>query len=165
MKLLSKTFTFLLLGIIFSAYTPNNGNLAPEIDFNNTEGVDIKLSSLKGNIVLIDFWASWCRPCRRKHPELVGTYNEFKDFKFKQAKHFEIFSVSLDMNKDAWLKAIQQDKLEWINHVSDLKGWRSEVVKTYSIKSLPHNVLLNEQGEIIAQDIYGERLKAFLLKL
>lgn len=165
MKQLVKVFAILFIGILLSSYTSEKSALAPDIVFNNTVGVETKLSSLRGNIVLIDFWASWCGPCRMKHPELVKVYNEAQAYEFKNAKGFEIFSVSLDNNKDRWLKAIQQDRLEWSNHVSDLKGWRSEVVTTYGIRSIPRNVLLNEKGEVIAQNVFGEKLKEVLRKL
>ncbi len=136
--------------------------VAPEITLKNTKDVEVSLSSLKGSIVLIDFWASWCKPCRIKHPELVAVYNQFKDSQFKNAKSFEIFSVSLDQNKASWIKAIEQDKLNWPNHVSDLKGWQSSVVRPYGIRGIPRNVLLNEHGVVIGQNLFGESLKEVL---
>jgi hypothetical protein len=96
---------------------------------------------------------------------LVGIYNEFKDAKFKDSEGLEIFSVSLDKDKESWKKAIKADKLEWSNHVSDLKGWQSQVVSTYGINSIPYNVLLNEKGEIIATNLHGEQLKKTLKDL
>jgi len=165
MKQLPKILLGLTFGLFLTASIQAQGPLAPEITFENTEGIETTLSSMKGNIVLIDFWASWCRPCRVKHPELVATYQEFKDQPFKQANQFDIFSVSLDKSKTAWLKAIEQDKLEWDNHVSDLKGWQSEVVKTYGIRGIPQNVLLDAEGRIIGRNLHGEQLKKVLQSL
>lgn len=165
MKTVATIIICLFFGFYFSSYTTNTVELAPEIKLENTKGELIRLSALKGNVVLVDFWASWCRPCRVKHPELVKVYNQFKESKFKNASGFEIFSVSLDQNKGAWIKAIEQDQLNWSNHVSDLKGWRSEVVKNYGIKGIPHNVLLNEQGVIIGKNLFGNQLTAVLKKL
>lgn len=162
MKLLSIMLFSALLSMPLSSTKIEKGEIAPEIIFENTNGFETKLSSLRGNIVLIDFWASWCGPCRRKHPELVSVYNQFKDVEFEKAGRFEIFSVSLDKNKDAWLTAIEKDKLKWENHVSDLKAWNSEVVKLYGIKSIPHNVLIDSKGAIIASDVHGEQLKEIL---
>ncbi|MBL4669286.1 MAG: TlpA family protein disulfide reductase [Flavobacteriales bacterium] len=165
MKLLST----LLLGLILSFSSPSNfiekNSLSPEIVLNNTKGVEVRLSSLHGKIVLIDFWASWCRPCRTRHPELVSVYNQFKDSKFKKGSRFDLFSVSLDKNKEAWLRAIKQDKLTWKNHVSDLKGWNSDVVKTYDVRGIPMNVLIDENGKIIATNLYGDQLRKVLTSL
>lgn len=168
-----KLLTVLLMSTLFGltslspdvSNTPDPAKMAPEINLKNPDGEFVKLSSLKGNIVLIDFWASWCGPCRRSHPELVNTYNEFKDSKFKNAKGFKIYSVSLDKSEAAWKAAIKKDGLAWENHVSDLKGWQSEAAKTYNIRSIPSNVLLNEKGEIISTNLRGNRLKEAIAKL
>lgn len=169
MKLLTVILVSAAMSLAFIAPEKNDSvdpaKIAPEINLENTSGENVKLSSLRGNIVLIDFWASWCGPCRRSHPELVNTYNEFKDAKFKNAKGFEIYSVSLDRNKSSWLNAIKKDRLDWKYHVSDLKGWHSEAAKTYNIRSIPSNVLLNEKGEIISTNLRGDRLKEALAKL
>lgn len=133
----------------------NIGNIAPELDFSNPAGKNIKLSSLKGNIVLIDFWASWCGPCRRENPNVVRAYNKYSKSKFKNAKGFKIYSVSLDKNKAAWMNAINQDQLSWEEHVSDLKGWSSQGAITYGVRGIPYNFLLDSEGKIIAKNLRG----------
>ena len=133
----------------------NIGNIAPELDFSNPAGKNIKLSSLKGNIVLIDFWASWCGPCRRENPNVVRAYNKYSNSKFKNAKGFKIYSVSLDKNKAAWMNAINQDQLIWEEHVSDLKGWSSKGAITYGVRGIPYNFLLDSEGKIIAKNLRG----------
>ena len=163
-----KYLTVILLTVFMglAAFTaPDQKREAPEIALENPAGDIMKLSDLRGNVVLVDFWASWCRPCRVKHPELVSVYNEFKDAKFRNAEGFQIYSVSLDKNLQAWKNAIKQDKLTWNYHVSDLKGWQSEAARTYGVRSIPTNVLLNEKGEIVATNLHGERLKAALKQL
>jgi thiol-disulfide isomerase/thioredoxin len=136
----------------------NVGNIAPEIALNNPEGKVMKLSSLRGNLVLIDFWASWCGPCRRENPNVVEAYNTYSKLKIKNAKGFQIFSVSLDKSADAWKAAIKDDKLDWKYHVSELNMWDSKVVKTYMINSIPSNLLIDEKGVIIAKNLRGENL-------
>jgi thiol-disulfide isomerase/thioredoxin len=155
-----KLLTLTIFAMMFAVPGPlaENLNKAPEINLRNPNGEQISLSSLKGNIVLIDFWASWCGPCRKKHPGLVEVHSKFKDETFQGANGFEIYSVSLDKNRDHWLKAIEQDGLTWENHVSDLKGWNSAVVKPYGIRAIPYNVLLDQQGTIIATNIHGTQL-------
>ena len=165
MKLLAKTLTCLIISISLSSFINENELIVPEISLKNTNDLETKLSSTRGNIVLIDFWASWCGPCRIKHPELVKTYNQFKDSKFKEAKKFKIFSVSLDNNKDSWLRAIKQDKMDWPNHVSDLKGWKSEVVRTYGIRGIPFNVLIDQNGKVLGTNLHGENLRKALASL
>lgn len=128
------------------------GNEAPEIALPNPEGEIVKLSSLRGKVVLIDFWASWCRPCRRENPNVVRLYNKYKD------KGFEVFSVSLDSRKDSWIKAIQDDKLTW-THVSDLKKWRNAAAQDYGVSSIPATVLIDKEGKIIASKLRGPSLE------
>ena len=132
----------------------NNGTReAPEISANNPDGKPIKLSDLRGKIVLIDFWASWCAPCRKENPTIVKLYEKYKD------KDFTILSVSLDQDLINWRGAIKIDGLKWPNHVSDLKGWGSEVISSYNFNEIPHTVLVNKEGKIIGQDLRGIELE------
>lgn len=141
------------------------GNRAPEIDFKSPEGKTIKLSSLKGQVVLIDFWASWCPPCRVENPNLVRTYNQYKNSEFKVGKGFNIYSVSLDQQKERWVGAIKIDNLSWPSHVSDLKGWQSVPAAMYQVRSIPSNFLIDGKGIIIAINLRGENLGLTLSQL
>jgi peroxiredoxin len=135
------------------------GSLAPEIALNTPDGKSIALSSLKGKVVLIDFWASWCRPCRAENPNVVRMYNTYKD------KGFDIYSVSLDKDKEAWMKAINDDHLLWPSHVSDLGYWQSSVVKQYNISGIPFTCLIDKEGKIVAKGLRGEELEIKLKEL
>lgn len=134
------------------------GSPAPEIELPAPDGSLLKLSSLKGKVVLIDFWASWCSPCRKENPNVVRLFNANKD------KGFTIYSVSLDKDKASWEKAIQDDGLTW-NHVSDLKFWQSEGAKTYNVTAVPYTVLLDRKGNIVAKNLRGAELEKKVAEL
>jgi peroxiredoxin len=142
----------------------NVGDVAPDLKYKDPTGKMIALSSLRGKVVLIDFWASWCRPCRMENPNLVSAYGKFKDAKFANAKGFEIFGLSLDKSQDAWVAAIKQDGLNWVN-VSDLGGWASEGAQLYGVNSIPANVLLDANGVIVGKNLRGANLHAALQKM
>ncbi len=132
------------------------GDVAPDISLGNPAGKTISLSSLKGKYVLLDFWAGWCKPCRMENPNLVANYKKYNK------KGFEIFQVSLDKEKDFWVKAIEQDQLSAWSHVSDLQFWQSAPAKVFGISSIPANFLLNREGKIIATNLRGPELGAKL---
>jgi thiol-disulfide isomerase/thioredoxin len=141
------------------------GNVIPDITLNDVDGNPLSISQLRGNIVFVDFWASWCRPCRRENPVIVETYNSFSNKKFRNADAFKIFSISLDKNRADWIKAIGDDKLTWKEHVSDLQGWRSGAAKKFNVRAIPMNYLIDANGVIIAKDLRGYQLKETLEKL
>ncbi|MFM7309025.1 MAG: redoxin domain-containing protein [Flavobacteriales bacterium] len=135
------------------------GQPAPEIALPDPQGVTRKLSDLKGKIVLIDFWASWCTPCRRENPAVKALYKKYN------ALGFEIFSVSLDRMKEEWVAAIEQDGLPWPNHVSDLKYWDCAPARLYQISSIPSTVLIDREGKIIATNLRGPILESKLAEV
>jgi peroxiredoxin len=128
------------------------GSLAPEIELPNPEGRMVKLSSLRGNYVLIDFWAAWCAPCRRENPNVVRMYEKYND------KGFEIFGVSLDRTREDWVKAIEKDGLKW-TQVSDLKYFNSEAAREYNINAIPATYLIDQEGKIIGKNLRGKSLE------
>jgi len=131
------------------------GKVAPAIAMPDQDGKIVKLSDFRGKYVLVDFWASWCGPCRRENPNVVAAYKKYHD------KGFEILGVSLDAKKDAWLKAIADDGLTW-THVSDLKAWSNDAVKAYGVKSVPASFLLDPEGKVVGKDLRGEELNKIL---
>ena len=129
------------------------GMEAPDIEMADRDGKIRRLSDLRGKLVLIDFWASWCSPCRRENPNVVRIYKKYKDM------GFEIFSVSLDNSREKWLQAIETDGLEWENHVSDLRGWNSAGGRLYGVTSIPATVLVDKDGTILARNLRGAELE------
>ena len=142
----------------------NIGNKAPELIGTSPDGKQVKLSDTNGKLVLIDFWAAWCGPCRRENPTVVKAYNSFKNKKFTNGKGFTIFGVSLDDNANSWKAAIEKDKLSWPYHISDLKKWNSKYRMIYQIRGIPANFLIDGDGIIVAKGLRGPALEAALKK-
>lgn len=134
------------------------GVIAPDFTMNTPDGKPVQLSSLRGKVVLVDFWASWCAPCRQENPNVVRVYQEF------HAKGFEILGVSLDKTKEDWEKAIKDDNLTWI-HVSDLQYWKNSAARLYSVNAIPQSFLLDKDGKIVGKGLRGEQLEKKLKEL
>ncbi len=147
--------------IAYNDYKANNSGerQAPEIALNTPEGKELRLSSLRGKYVLIDFWAAWCGPCRKENPNVVRLYNKYKN------KGFTVFSVSLDNNAEDWKAAIAADGLIWPNHVSDLLQWKSPMPQLYGFSGIPHTVLVDPDGKIIATGLRGSTLEQKLIEI
>jgi thiol-disulfide isomerase/thioredoxin len=170
MKKILTTLAFSLA--IFAANAQNNevikiGMKAPELAYNNPEGKKLKLSEInKGSYVLLDFWASWCGPCRRSNPGLVKMYKEYSAKTLKGTKKgLTIVSVSLDKSKDAWVNAIKMDNLSWPYHMSDLGYWQSQAAATYGIQSIPQAFLIDPQGKIVGAYQAAEEAEGDIRKL
>ncbi len=164
-----KKILFLAFALVVSFYAGAQnigtrvGDLAPEISLPTPNGDTVKLSSLRGKMVLIDFWASWCGPCRKENPNVVKAFNEYKDKYFQAGDGFTIYGVSLDKSDEQWKKAIENDKLTWTN-VSDLQYWNSEAGRVYQVSSIPCNFLIDGNGVIVAKNLRGEALEQTLEK-
>jgi len=158
-------FTIIFL-IVFSGFIAAQnkieiGKKAPEIIMTKADGTSFSLSTLKGKLVLIDFWATWCAPCVEEQPQLKAMYETYSE----QVKNnqFEILGVSLDKNKESWQKAIDRFNINWIQ-ISDLKFWKSPVAKLYEVDELPFNVIIDVEGTILAKNLHGKELEEFIKK-
>lgn len=148
----------LILAALAGCETNNSGKLIngvqlPDVSLPDGEGNEVALSSLKGNIVLVDLWASWCKPCRKQHSQLVKLYSKYENVLFEDSSRFVIYQVSLDQDGDAWRQAIKADNLYWPYHLSELKGWNSKVVELYGIESIPASFLIDGDGQIIGKNL------------
>jgi thiol-disulfide isomerase/thioredoxin len=140
---------------------PQN-EIMEQLSGKGVNGETISLSSLSGNIVLIHFWAGWCGPCRMENPHLADVYNQYREKKFDSGSGFSIYSISLDVNRNQWISAIEKDGMNWPAHVSDLKGWNSSQAKLFSIRSIPASILLDENGDIVFTNPTPSQISVYL---
>ena len=140
------------------------GDQAPEIQQQLVSGKEFKLSDLRGQLVLIDFWAAWCKPCRKANPEIVELYKEYKNEEFENGTGLEIVSISLDFKREMWTSAIEQDNLTWPYHLGGESGWKNPAVKKYNVSSIPTSFLVDGDGMIIGANLRGDELEKILRK-
>lgn len=155
-KILKGNVFFVLIVIIswlayqwYKAPKYSQGEIAPDFTSITPNGEEMSLSDFKGKYVLLDFWGSWCGPCRVENPSIVELYTKYKDAPFKNADGFTVFSVGMETNKNRWIAAIQQDNLYWPNHVSEVKRLKSDVALQYKVREIPTKYLINPKGNII----------------
>jgi thiol-disulfide isomerase/thioredoxin len=171
---MKKLLTILFLTLVYATAqaqyentTIKPGMTAPELSFQDPNGKMLKLSEVnKGRVILLDFWASWCRPCRAASPQVVQLYKTYSGKKFKKAKKgFAVMSVYLDQNKDAWIEAIKADNLDWPYHISDLGGWQSSAASTYGVQFIPQAFLIGPDGKVIGWYMMAEQAEKDIQKL